>query len=70
MEPQALPPTIDLVNSDSSPPSSDSRPSWDPWLVLGGARFAVVLLVVWALLDKPMDPAYTAYVFGGTKPQE
>jgi len=38
------------VNSDSSPPSSDSRPSWDPWLVLGGARFAVVLLVVWALL--------------------
>ena len=38
------------MNPTLSSPPSDSRASWDPWQVLGGARFAVVLLVVWALL--------------------
>ena len=29
---------------------------------------AALTLVVWALIDKPMDPAYAEYVFGGAKP--
>ncbi len=27
------------------------------------------MLVVCALIDKPMDPAYAEYVFGGAKPK-
>ncbi len=40
----------------------------DPLIVALPA--AAITLVVWALIDKPMDPAYADYVFGGPKPKK
>ncbi len=39
----------------------------DPLVV--GLPAAAITLVVWGLLDKPMDPAWADYVFGGPKPK-